>query len=293
MDIVITYVNGQDPLWLEDYCNAVNRPVLAKRFRDWGMLRYLLRGIEKNIPFVRNVFLVVARESQVPDWVDRERVKVVLHRDIIPQQFLPVFNSSSIEMFLHRIKGLDEHFVYLNDDFFPVRPCTEETFFENGKAVIGMKHRLIVAGNPFRFLVRHSDCLARKAAGLSPSPLYLQPQHICYSMLKSRCDELFGKMESKICSSVTALRDKVNYNIYLYLDYIHYCGDSVDRRIPKKHFSLAVSGLDEICTAIRNPNVDFLCINDVQMTEGKFCRYRDGIISAFEDLFPQKSAYEL
>lgn len=293
MDIVITYVNGLDPLWQQDYRDAVGGEILEKRFRDWGTLKYLFRAIECNIPFVRKVHLVVARDSQVPQWVNRDKVNVVLHRDIIPEEFLPVFNSSSIEMFLHRIKGLDEHFVYLNDDFFPVRPCTEDTFFENGKAVIGMKHKLIVAGNPFRFLVRRSDRLARKAAGLSPSLLYLQPQHICYSILRSCCEELFAKMESEIRSSVTALRDKANYNIYLYLDYIHYCGDSIDRRIPKKHFSLAVTGLDEICAAIRNPDVDFLCINDVQMTEGRFCRYRDGIVSAFEDLFPKKSDYEL
>jgi hypothetical protein len=67
--------------------------VLEKRFRDWGTLRYLFRGIAENMPFVRKVHLVVSHESQVPEWVNREEVHIVLHKDIIPAEFLPTFNS--------------------------------------------------------------------------------------------------------------------------------------------------------------------------------------------------------
>ena len=66
MDIVITYVNGLDPVWQKDYEQHTNQPVLEKRFRDWGTLRYLFRGIEMNMPFIRKVHLVVSHESQVP-----------------------------------------------------------------------------------------------------------------------------------------------------------------------------------------------------------------------------------
>ena len=45
MDIVITYVNGLDPVWQQDYERYTNIPILEKRFRDWGTLRYLFRGI--------------------------------------------------------------------------------------------------------------------------------------------------------------------------------------------------------------------------------------------------------
>ena len=52
MDIVITYVNGLDPLWQQDYQQHTNIPILEKRFRDWGTLQYLFRGIEINMPFI-------------------------------------------------------------------------------------------------------------------------------------------------------------------------------------------------------------------------------------------------
>ena len=58
------------------------------------------------MPFVRNVHLVVSGKTQVPEWAS-DRLKVVTHRDIIPEEFLPTFNSTTIEMFLHRIPELD------------------------------------------------------------------------------------------------------------------------------------------------------------------------------------------
>ena len=52
MDIVITYVNGLDPIWQRDYEKHTNQPVLEKRFRDWGTLQYLFRGIAENMPLL-------------------------------------------------------------------------------------------------------------------------------------------------------------------------------------------------------------------------------------------------
>ena len=143
MDIVITYVDGNDPVWKQDYEKYTNVPVMEKRFRDWGTLKYLLRGIEVNMPFIRNVYLVVSHESQVPQWADKTNLNVVLHKDIIPAEYLPTFNSTTIEMFLHRIEGLDEEFVYFNDDIFPVMPSQPEDLFRDRKAVIGMSRHLL------------------------------------------------------------------------------------------------------------------------------------------------------
>ena len=45
MDIVITFVNGLDPVWQREYEEYTNTPILEKRFRDWGTLKpATLRG---------------------------------------------------------------------------------------------------------------------------------------------------------------------------------------------------------------------------------------------------------
>lgn len=54
------------------------------------------------------------------------------HEDFLPPEVLPTFSSHAIEMNLHRIPGLTEHFVYFNDDTFLIRPVSETAFFRDG-----------------------------------------------------------------------------------------------------------------------------------------------------------------
>lgn len=292
MDAVITYVDGLDPLWQKDYADAVGRAPLTKRFRDWGTLKYLLRGIRKYMPFVKNVYLVVSRDSQVPSWVDRSHLKIVLHEDIIPAEYLPVFNSTAIEMFLHRIDDLDEEYLYFNDDFFPLDTCRRDDFFIDGRPVIGFSKCLSAFGL-FRRQTRNSDRMARNALGLRRRLQYVRPQHVASPMLRSECFTLASKVEKEISSSISRVREPQNLNQYLFLDYMYYGGKVINRRSSNKHFSLAVSSLEKITDFIRNPKRKFACINDVQMSDEKYRLYRDGILAAFEQRLPEKSEFEL
>lgn len=292
MDAVITYVNGLDPVWLEQYRSFAGEDIDVKRFRDWGTLKYLLRGIEAHLPFVRNVFLVVSGESQVPDWADRSTLKTVLHRDIIPERFLPAFNSTTIEMFLNRIPGLDEEFLYLNDDFFPMRDCRPEYFFREGRAAASF-HRHLFASGFYKMHCLYADRLAREAAGLRPSLLYRRPQHTCAALLRSVCEELFSKEEERIVSSISLLKRDENYNHYLFSDYAFYTGRTFPRKVSNKHFSTAVAPVGRVCSFIGEPSADFVCINDVNMPEDRFLSYRQRVSDAFEKAFPHKSAFEL
>lgn len=292
MDIVITYVNGLDPVWQADYERYTNIPLLEKRFRDWGTLRYLLRGIEENMPFIRKVHLIVSGESQVPEWVNRDEVNVVLHKDIIPAEFLPTFNCNPIEMCLHRIEGLDEEFLYFNDDMFPMRPCEPTDFFREGRGVIGMSRHLL-AHDMYKKICRNSDSLARKALGRRHSCLFLRPQHICSPMLRSECERLYAIVEPQIRASMTRVRTEDNLNQYLYLDYMFLCGKIIPKRISKKHFSLGIASASKLHRFIENPSHKMTCINDVQLTEERYVELRAALLGAFENRFPQKSKFEI
>ena len=293
MDVVITYVNGLDPLWQKDYENAVGKKVLAKRFRDWGTLKYLLRGIEVNMPFVRNVYLVVARESQVPEWVDRENLHVVLHEDIIPAEFLPVFNSTAIEMFLHRIPGLAEQFVYFNDDIFPVMPCSQSDFYtDDGKLAMGFSCHLF-ARNMFKRQVRCSDRLARKYSGRKSRAFFIRPQHICSPMLKSDCEELFRQAEADIRMSITRLRDSRNVNQHVFLLYSLFLGHAENRRISRKHISIAVCKPSMILEFLCHPTAKMVCINDVNINPDMVQAYRTALETGFETILDSRSRFEL
>ena len=291
MDIVITYVNGLDPEWQKSYEKATSTPVLEKRFRDWGTLKYLMRGIETNMPFIRKVHLVVAQESQVPEWVNRENVNIVLHSDIIPAEFLPTFNCNPIEMHLHRINGLDEEYLYFNDDIFPLKPCKPTDFFEEKNAFLGMSRHLF-ALDMYKHICKNSSNTARKALNLKPSLCFLRPQHVCTPMFRSECEEVYKKVEKEILASMTTTRESNNLNQYLFLDYMYLKGVLKNRRLSKKHISLGIVSGNKLQKCLEHPTHQLICINDVQMSEEKFYCTQKVLLETFERILPQKSKFE-
>ena len=292
MDIVITYVNGLDPVWQAEYAKHTNTPILEKRFRDWGTLKYLFRGIEKNMPFIRKVHLVVSGESQVPEWLNRNEVNVVLHEDIIPEQLLPTFNCNPIEMHLHNIEDLDEEYLYFNDDIFPLKQCKATDFFCEVRGILGMSHH-IFSIDMFKKICRNSDHSARRALGLKPGLLFLRPQHICTPMLKSEVKALYDKIGDEIVGSMTTTRSAKNLNQYLYLDYMYLKGRIINRRQPSRHFSMGVASPEKIESYLRNPKRALVCINDVQLSDNKYRAMHEMLHRTFEQVFPDKSKYEI
>ncbi|MDD4698617.1 MAG: Stealth CR1 domain-containing protein [Fermentimonas sp.] len=138
IDFVITWVDMDDPRWKADFAKYSGKidnkknEVSEARFRDHGFLKYWFRGVEKFAPWVRKVHFVTC--GQKPEWlnVNHPKLSLVNHADYIPSKLLPVFNSSLIEIYLHKIPNLAENFVYFNDDFFIINNITKERFFKNG-----------------------------------------------------------------------------------------------------------------------------------------------------------------
>ena len=134
IDFVITWVNGSDPAWQAERAKYKCESADASdvRYRGWGLLRYWFRGIETFAPWVRKIHFVTW--GHVPDWLitDHPKIHIVKHEDFIPKEYLPTFNSRTIELFFHRIPDLSERFVYFNDDMFLTKPVKPEDFFRNG-----------------------------------------------------------------------------------------------------------------------------------------------------------------
>src|SRR5699024_8602050 len=102
------------------------------RYREWGILKYWFRGVEKFAPWVNKIHFVTW--GHTPSWlnVKHPKLNIVKHEDYIPSKYLPTFSSRPIELNLHRIKGLSEQFVFFNDDMFLLKPVKKEDFFKNG-----------------------------------------------------------------------------------------------------------------------------------------------------------------
>ncbi|KAG8439446.1 hypothetical protein GDO86_005598 [Hymenochirus boettgeri] len=108
--------------------------ISASRFEDNEELRYSLRSIEKHAPWVRHVFIVT--NGQIPSWLnlDNPRITIITHQDIfLNTSHLPTFSSPAIESHIHRIPGLSQKFIYMNDDVMFGTHVWPDDFYSHSK----------------------------------------------------------------------------------------------------------------------------------------------------------------
>lgn len=229
VDYVLPYCDTTEASWRTEYEkfkkeNDWDKQENQKRFETNDILfKYIFKGIEKFAPWINKIFLLVNSESQVPAWIDRNRITIVTHDKFIPKEYLPTFNSCTIEMFLHRIPGLSEHFIYGNDDMYLLNNVEKSDFFT-------------LDGNPkntmlfFRRkeLIRYHKMLARQTKDITNdlgieyhNNTYYAPFHVQNAMLKSFNAWLYERFRDKIEGSITKFRNEKNFCQYLFVIYYY------------------------------------------------------------------------
>lgn len=128
------WVDGNDEKWQKErnkYSKKIDEVNNESRFRDWELLRYWFRGVEKYASWVNKIYFVTW--GHIPSWLntDNEKIVIVNHNDFIPDKYLPTFNSHTIELNLNKIEELSEYFVLFNDDTFITNYVRKEDFFKN------------------------------------------------------------------------------------------------------------------------------------------------------------------
>ena len=107
IDFVITWVDGSDPEWEKEKNTYLSGAMALynneRRYRDWQLLRFWFRGTEKFAPWVRKIHFVTW--GHIPEWLNthHEKLRIINHTDFIPRQYLPTFNSNTIDLCLHKI----------------------------------------------------------------------------------------------------------------------------------------------------------------------------------------------
>jgi len=140
VDAVYLWVDDQDPEWQRRRQETLARHAAAQgtevppaalaaaRFRDNSELKYSLRSLELYAPWINRVHLITDR--QCPPWLNRETVHLVDHAEILPPNTArPLFNCNPLELCMHRVPGLSEHFLAFNDDFMFGAPVRQQDFF--------------------------------------------------------------------------------------------------------------------------------------------------------------------
>lgn len=328
IDFVITWVDGSDPQWIEKrntYKEDKTVDQRSERYRDFGTLKYVLRGIASYAPWVRKVYLIT--EGHLPEWINKDCDKLVIvrHDEFMPEEVLPTFNSNAIEMYLHRIPGLSEKFVYFNDDMLILKKLNEEDFFVGGKPKDMLALQPVVA-NPYNpvmsnillndsiVISRHFDKRPNIKKNISKYfhigyplmyfvynmlelvfPLYtgFYTVHGPSPLLKSTYDELWEKEYDVLYATAeNRFRSKDDVTQYLFREWQKQKGDFVPSNLHKnfKYFNTQNDN-KLLLSVIKNKRKKMICINDSSI-EYDYEKVRTEIMDALEESLSQKSPFE-
>lgn len=328
IDAVILWVDGNDPEWQAErakYHPNSHQDASLSRYRDWGMLQYIFRGIEKYAPWIRRVHLVTC--GHYPHWLNLECSKLhfVKHEDFIPKENLPTFSSRAIDLNLHRIEGLAEKFIYFNDDMFLTSTVNKEDFFRNGFPCDIFSERPVSAGsgifnhsmlNNLQILSKYFDrktvLKTHRKKILTPRYgkifvynlfWYLMPfryfcglyyNHLPMSYCKSTWRKLW-ELEGDILTETIShkFRSVTDVNQFIFNYWQLMSGEFHPMNMDKqgKYFCITGTENEELLKAIREKRYKRLCIND-NCSQEVFENVRDSISAAFESILPEKSKFE-
>lgn len=328
IDFVVTWVDMNDPRWQKDFgtysgkIDNTKNEVSVARFRDYGLLKYWFRGIDKFAPWVRKIHFVTC--GQKPEWLDASHPKLNLvhHEDYIPEQFLPCFNSSVLEIYLHKIPDLAEHFVYFNDDFFIIDHLPKERFFKDGipqdiaafRMNLGMSLWSKCLKNNIRIINRRFDkkevfkrdhdkwyfpeygSKARLTRLLSGYPRFvtLRTPHNAQPYTKTTFEEVWDYAGEELTEmSKNRFRSPNDLTQELFRTW-QICRSNFlpyNTYQDTKMFPLVFRSKPAI-RAIREQSYKLVCINDNEHIRN-FEQVMEGIQASFNHIMPEKSAFEL
>lgn len=330
IDFVVTWVDSDDPEWQKEYSKYKESDYKA-RFRTWDLFKYWFRAVEQFAPWVNKVYLVTNGKN--PEWINANNPKLVLikHSDYIPKEYLPTFNSHTIELNMNRIPGLSEHFVYFNDDCYLNAPISPEYYFKKGLPCDDNQEKLCCdpTYNPLnRFNVRMIEfcdlCLLsyhfKRKDVVKQNPknwfgLHLGFKGIIRSIiltrwnkfeffymrhheqpfLRSVFDEVWDKEETMMKASCTRFRKDDSLNPY----FIRYWQFASNKFYPinfktGQFYILKKDNLENIHRALSNQQIKSLCLNDSPvMAEEEYDEVNSFVESEFEKKFPNKSSFEI
>lgn len=326
IDIILPWVDSLDKVWLDSYNKYTNQynegDKRIIRFRDWGLLRYWFRGIEKNMPWINRIYFITADHK--PEWLNLEHPKLnwVKHSDFIPEKYLPTFNINAIELNLHRIDSLSEYFIYLNDDIFILNNIPAKRFFQKGLPCdYGVMTAKPSGGGIIHMAINDLEVLdaffdkhtqmkkfsskwfnLKYGKGLINNLLlfpwkefsgFIDP-HLPNSFLKSTFTTVWEKAPDildKTCQMKFRTNNDVNQWLIRYWQLAE--GNFTPYNTQKRALNLDITdrSVSQIADDINHKKYDVLCMNDSDEIKD-FEKTKSILKESFENIFPQKSSFE-
>lgn len=305
IDVVYTWVDGDDPAWnaaRQERGGERTRPEAGgqARFRSRDELLHSMRSVHLYAPWVRTIHLVTA--GQRPPWLADDalldgRVRVVDHREILPPDALPTFNSQAIETALHQVPGLAEHFVYLNDDVFLGRATRPEMFFSPGgdfaafvgDGVVGLPG---TADKPFLHAAGNNRALIEDAFGVAVTQVMAHSPHPHRVSVLAEVESRFADAVARTARSPFRADTDVSMLSSLAQHYGLVTGTAYAASAEHAFVDLSNARIERQLRQLRARDRDFFCIGD-HHEYAVDAEAVDAMLSEFlADYFPVRAPWE-
>ena len=260
--IVYLWVDGSDREYKKRYSLLVN-----SRNRDNDDLKYSLRSLETYMPWWKGKLYIVT-DNQQPSWLMLDdNIIIVDHNDIIPEEYLPTFNSHFIQRYVHNIEGIEDNFLLFDDDFILNDSLEPEDFIKDGILINKFNHTVIhpdklnIKSNLWKASVYQTMNILKDKLNDNFDKLYLN--HSPYVLSKKsiiECNELFkNELEDKIFK----FRDYEIATVYLFIYYYHITNNIPIKVTDNRCFFMDVKDDSEFIS-LQETIIDkqFVCFND-------------------------------
>jgi hypothetical protein len=253
IDVVYTWVD-MDENFIEKYNKYVDNDIIINRYRQNDELKYSLMSL-KYLDFIRNIFIVTDNQTPNKELIKDSRIKIIDHKQIIPEKYLPTFKSTTIESFLHKIPGLSENFLYFNDDCFIGKKIKYSKFF-NKKPIVYLticdymdKDPVFYEEQPWEYANLNAFKLMEDKLKVKYNWTYI---HQVTLMNKKSCDvtwDFFGPELDKSCQFKTRIPMDVTVNFVLLSQFVgEYIGKLILRNVEKSLVTLCGDCVSDIHT---------------------------------------------
>ncbi len=315
IDVLIKYIDLGDPDLKREGIKQIKKDV------DNQELKYCVRSILQNIPWIRKIFILMPNERvkyfKSPEEI-KDKIIYVKDKDLIG------FDSASSPVFqfnLWRMKdfGMSENFILMDDDYFIGKPLKKSNFFyeENGQVYPALVTRDYYEMSQ-KNLQNKIDAVfekSKKVDSHSPNGFTIMQSKtllFLYDILGND-DTRFGQplVEASFTHNAIPVKQSDIKELYDYIEKYYPYKDETLRAKQRETFSLQPQTLftsyernkyDRITKMISSiffdlsqfkgkVNDDLFVINTSTRNYGH--RYFENEIKNLEKLFPEKSPYEL
>jgi len=317
IDVFVPWVNPNDDAWYHDYCQACAEHTGDKspqRIRDFGTFKYLLRSIDKNMPWINKIHVLLYAHSQIPSWLNTNYSKLVIHTH--NEICKPSFNQLYFTRFIGNLSDLAEHFIYLCDDQIILNPMDPTDWFVEGIPTDNAVESQVISSNPideagllnanltvadqvgnhkldfFQRLVKNSMFLA----GAVTNQLKIYKNfHTGIACIKSEYKTIMDKLSIPLDKMFTNYWFRDNNQViphwlyrYIRLSTGHYSQYDMNTRIYRE---ITTGNVDFIYNDLKHP-YKLCCLNDILRSDDIFTDAANNVRTALDIIFPSASPFE-